>query len=950
MLELRKIYKNYQVDNKPFPALKDINLSFAEKGFVSILGPSGCGKTTLLNLIGGLDQYTKGDLLINGKSTKQFTDRDWDAYRNKRVGFIFQNYNLVPHLTILANVELSLTLSGMSKRQRLKTAADALTKVGLKSALKKKPNQLSGGQMQRVAIARALVNNPEIILADEPTGALDTKTSIQVLDLLAKVADTRLVIMVTHNEELAKQYSTRIIKLRDGRITNDSRPIKLKPIAEDVVLEKEKNKQTHMSFFTALGNSFKNLLTKKGRTIMTAVAASFGIIGVSLVLAMSNGFSNYVANVEASTASTVPITISPFVTTSINQVETPEAWPDINVIKPFNQDLSEMVTIHRNPINKNYADYCMNLLSSPQHYASSVLENHEFLDFNIFTERNKFGSSEKEIIKVDQFRSAGAVGSILSGTTGLPSTIFHELYGDKTYINNMYDVITGTYPTDQLTLGDDGCLHGEVCLACDRYNQIPTAVLYDLGLSSTDTATKGETIEFSSLLGHEYKAYMPEPVYTAVKTDADNCIKTSSIDKNYYREFDKNNIYTLKTPTQDKTITTYLDVSAKGDNKEYLYPNDLKNLYTQDTQNKPIKLKISGIIRPKKDTLINLMPGSVCYNTSLKDHFVENIKSDSFSQQLALIAKNNFYISAAASFQPDTWSGILTAIFAASISSQTSALDTIIELGMLQCYSLLNNSSDGSVVPCSMKNFMKSNYRFSNELKLPTFTDYVEIDIPEYKGYKIPTNIDPNSIDGFEDLITSVYGYSTITSILIFPKTLSDKSRIFNYLDLYNVGKDETQQILYADLAGTLTDALGTMIDIISVVLICFSAVSLLVSCVMTGVITYTSVLERTKEIGILRAIGARKKDVGRLFEAESVIIGGIGGLIGVVFTFIVEWPISLIINNSFPEQKIGMICNLNPIHALVLVIISILLTFVAGFIPARKAAKKDPVVALRTE
>lgn len=967
MLELKRIYKNYYVSDKPFPALKDINLTFPNKGFISILGPSGCGKTTLLNLIGGLDQYTSGDLIINNKSTKKFTDRDWDAYRNKRVGFVFQNYNLVTHLTVLGNVELSMTLTGMSKRERQKKAAAALKRVGLKETLKKKPNQLSGGQMQRVAIARSLVNNPEIVLADEPTGALDSATSVQVMEILKEVAKDRLVIMVTHNDELAKKYSTRIIRLKDGRVISDTHPLHERTKTEAEKLEPEKNKHTHMSFFTALGSSARSLLTKRGRTAMTAVAASFGIIGVALVLAMSNGFQGYVNRVEAETASSVPITISPFVTTQVQPIDLPDPWPSEQEIKPYEENITQLVVIHRNRLTKEYAEYTKGLLDEKHKYASSVLENHEYLDFNIFTQREN-----GKVIKINQFKPAGAGGSILSGVTNLPSTIFHELYGGKEYIESLYDVVAGEYPNEHIS--DNNTV--DVCLVCDRYNRIPISTLNALGITDKDKVDEGDVIKFNDIIDSgdkcSYKAYGPQTIlnflekkglHQTITIPADNCsdfIKETQISPS----LDPLPIPHFEAATKDKKIEIYGNIGDESDPKAF---EARKELYTApDNVYNPIKIRISGIIRPKKDTLINLMPGSICYPSALKEHYVNDL-----AQEYKAIngkAKENYYIKKFATEDVIDDSELLHGWQKATINllegvnyayqgADTSRLTQLLDKDdYFKFYSLFADVYDIASVTTpelldkyassSFSNaYSRSNYRFASEFDGSiTFNPF---SVPGVGQTFLPV---PDTYEQFQDLVTYCSGYSTITSILIFPKSLSDKDRIFEYLDAYNSGKEDAEQVIYADLAGNLTSALGTMIEVISVVLIVFSSVSLLVSCVMTGVITYTSVLERTKEIGILRAIGARKKDVGRLFEAESVIIGGIAGLAGVLFTFIVEWPISLIINSRFPEQHIGMICNLHPLHALGLVAISILLTFISGFIPARHAAKKDPVVALRSE
>lgn len=900
MLRLKNIHKNYLVDKKPFPALKNINLTFSDKGFVSILGPSGCGKTTLLNLIGGLDQYTSGDLIINNKSTKQFTDRDWDAYRNRRVGFVFQSYNLVPHLTVLGNVDVSMKLSGLNRYERERKALQALKKVGLKNVAYKKPNQLSGGQMQRVAIARSLVNDPEIILADEPTGALDSVTSVQVMKILKKVSSSHLVIMVTHNEELAKEYSTRIIKLKDGRVISDSNPPKSNKVVNDEALEQEKNKHTHMSFFTALTSSAKSLLTKKGRTVMTAIAASFGIIGVSLVLALSNGFSNYVHNMEVMTASSVPITISPFVTTSI-EIDTKDwkPWPDTPEIIPYNDNISSITTTHHNRIRPEYVQYCNELVTKK--LASSVLENHEGLDFNVLTKR---GTTDN-VFKVDQYNSAGTTGSLISGLVGLPSSIFHELYGNKEYINSLYDVVYGRYPQSS----------DEVVLACDRYNHIPINTLYNLGF--VEDTTSLDHIAFDSIVDFtktKFKIFTPDNIYINRQLSEE---KTSYI-------IDKYNIFNTPTATEQKQIASYTDITAKG------HETELQELYNGNKSFK--ELKVVGIIRPNHDSQINLMPGSICYTSELKNEMVAELEKSEYDTYRK-DAFNNWIFP---QFTDKEWEVVIGRIIYAIASQNTAGLSTIVN-EYFDFYDLSNNNQPSQY---GLNLYLLNNLKFSNKIAEGLkFVNLFDIDYP-----------DPDTYTNINELFAYLSGYSTITSIMIFPQDLSAKHQIFAHLDAFNTDKAEDDKIYYSDIASTITDAVGTMIDIISIVLIIFSSISLLVSCVMTGVITYTSVLERTKEIGILRAIGARKKDVGRLFEAEAVIIGGVAGIFGVLVTFIVQFPISFALINNFPEQNIGMICNLSPWHALLLVFVSILLTFVAGFIPARKASKKDPVVALRTE
>ncbi|MCQ2793881.1 MAG: ABC transporter ATP-binding protein/permease [Bacilli bacterium] len=924
MLEFKNIYKRYLVDKRSFPALTDVSLVFGNKGLVSVLGPSGCGKSTLLNIIGGLDQYSSGDLIIDRKSTKHFTDADWDAYRNRRIGFIFQSYNLVPHLSVLENVELSMSLAGFNRKQRYDRAMYALSLVGLDTVAKKRPNQLSGGQMQRVAIARSLVNNPKIILADEPTGALDSKTSIQVMKILKKISQEHLVIMVTHNDILAMQYSDRTIRLKDGRVVSDTIPEKK---GHPTKTRPETNRHTHMPLFAALGSSFKSLLTKKGRTAMTVVAASFGIIGVAMILAMSNGFSNYVKTVELGTAASVPISISPFVTTSLKEIEWPDIFPKKPIIKPFNEDPSAVVATHHNNITPNYAEYCKKLEINAPYYASSVLLNEEYLDLNLFTTRGE------EIIKIDPFETAGAGGLFLSGTSGLPYTIFHEIAGSKKYMDQLYDVIGGEYPSEESYIDPtDGLTCFDVALVCDRYNRIPTTTLYGLGLYESAQAEEGAEINFNDLIDKpgefKYKSYDPSIVYTAVKKAGSNPV-TTLIDS-YEVDETSAKVRVLKETPVKKQITQYLDITKS---------DELSDFYNNDKDNAPFKIRISGIIRMKQSSYINLIPGSICYPHILLKEFKDRYKShEEENQKIEDAAQNNWAIS-----KPAFWLDFINNTFAAVDSANSLFLYSWLSspsVSPFAFYSILNDGT-GQIKPADnypYDIYCMDNYRFSNAFEMPVITGD-----PGSHDIKNPTT------DKALDLVQYTMGYSPTNSILIFPKDLASKQNIFDYLDKWNEDHPENK-IYYADLAGTVTEALGTTIQIISIVLICFSAVSLLVSCVMTGVITYTSVLERTKEIGILRAIGARKKDVRRLFEAESVIIGGLAGLLGVIVVFAVEVPISLIIRSLVRAPGIGMICNLNILHALALVAISILLTFVAGFIPAQKAAKKDPVVALRTE
>ena len=920
MLKLIHIHKDYKVDKKPFPALKDINISFSDNGFVSILGPSGCGKTTLLNLIGGLDHYTSGDLLINGKSTKKFKDSDWDAYRNKRVGFVFQNYNLIPHLTLLENVEISLSLSGIKTSERHRRALELLDRVGLKEVANKKPSQLSGGQMQRVAIARSLVNNPEIVLADEPTGALDSKTSVQIMEILKEVSKDKLVIMVTHNEELANKYSTRIIKLFDGEIVDDSKPL------VDIITDRPKNeklKKTNMNFFQSIKMSGKSLLTKKGRTALTAIASSFGIIGVALVLAVQNGFTGYIGRVEASTASSLPITIAPYTTKSfLDDTNQYEQYPSDKNIRVYQPPTTQEIITHRNFITEDYVSYLESIRDDG--LISSILYNHDKLDFNIVT---NYGDRENTYIHVNQYSSASGASGVISAISGLPGSLFYELYGEKDYLETMYDTIDGRFPTEA----------NEVVLVTNKYNQINLNIFTRLGII-IDPDNAPETISFEDLYQKEFKCF-PNDVYFGEPTKVEEVdgyqLDIEAFEENVASQIaggastiDYDQALIHKDVT--RTLTTY-------DNVDQRYTGRLNQLFNNTLPGKTLEegkdfitLKIVGILRPREDSLLSLLPNSIGYTKGLKDFFVKANNESEVASNL----RENWYIP-----RDDIhWDNFKTAI-----KLLTGQIDAS-EMSEQRINELVN----GTYV------FQDA---LGNERKM---MDYLEacqefgVDFPINKAV-LDGSVSPHVIfselsEHFVNYLAYLLGYSQITSIIIFPATLNAKEKILKRLDAYNKGKYEQDQIIYTDLIGTITNSIATMINVISVVLIVFSSISLLVSCVMTGIITYISVIERTKEIGILRAVGAKKSDVGRLFEAESMIIGFISGVIGVIVTYLVSILVNIILNNRFPDAAIGNIANLHPLHAFILVVISVVLTFISGFIPARAASRKDPVEALRSE
>jgi len=964
MLELRNIHKDYYVDKTPYPALKDVSLVFEDRGFVAILGPSGCGKTTLLNIIGGLDHATKGTLLIDGKTTEQYTDSDWDAYRNERVGFVFQSYNLIPHMNVLSNVETSLLLNGASKSEREEKALAALESVGLKDVAKKRPNQLSGGQMQRVALARAIVNNPKIVLADEPTGALDSVTSIQVMDILKGISKDRLVIMVTHNRELAVRYSDRIIEFKDGEVVSDSAPAVPSKDDGEAFPTKLKTKKTSMSFWTALRNSLNNIRTKKARTILTAVASSIGIFGVALVLAVSNGFQIYVDNVEGSMASSVPITISK-VSYSVKTETTPlpEQYPDDNVVNVYDSSTSTYV-VHTNYYDYEYIENVINPLVDDG-YARSVLVNHDGLDFNVLKKVTSKTTGDEKVIKIDQTKSAGGISSAVSSVTSLPTTIFHELFGEEEGVLSMYDCIYGKYPTNS----------NELVLIVDRYNRVNLSTLVALGLISEDDEETTQTISFDEIMQNgTYKAYLNSKFY----------YQTEDVDTKYFPG------YTSITPhLQNGKITLEGDADASDSSYRkkvgrVIYSNDYGSVYENDEKYAPKELKIVGVLRPSRDSYLQLMPNSIGYLSSLTDEFVKDTEEN--CGVIHGLNENAWYV-------PTGWNGgtytksddgvikLQTALNSllegmTSEAGLSSDLITNIASAIRYTYWSVTEKGVSSMYNIGLSTYLKEarragcdfrvdlvgklidalNYGEGSE-KTAAITSFIErllessfySNSHESAAYDIDSetlNMDFNIVD----LVAYFQSYSLISSILIFPASLTTKDTIKARLDAYNSGLIESKQIVYSDIMSTFTESLSIMIQVLSTVLIVFASISLVVSSIMTSIITYVSVVERTKEIGILRACGARKKDVRRVFEAECAIVGLVAGAIGVLVGYVCTPIINVIVSSMYPGNNLEHIAQLSVVHAIALIAISIALALISGLIPSHIGAKKDPVICLRTE
>ena len=852
MLRLEKITKEYITGDSKVEALKGISLQFRKSEFVSILGQSGCGKTTLLNIIGGLDKYTTGDLVINGKSTKEFKDRDWDAYRNHSVGFVFQSYNLIPHQNILSNVELALTLSGVSKKERRKKAVEALKQVGLGDQLNKKPNQLSGGQMQRVAIARALVNDPEIILADEPTGALDTKTSIQIMEILKKISKDRLIIMVTHNPDLAEKYSSRIIKILDGKITDDSNPYSVEEEEKEDRTSKA-NSKVSMNFLTALSLSLNNLMTKKGRTILTSFAGSIGIIGIALILSLSSGMQAYINRVEEDTLSSYPITVqeetidmASMMTSLMGETEETEHEEGKVYSKNIVNDMLSTISTKIQSNNlEEFKKYLDDENSPIKDYINAVQYSYN-LDLNIYKE------DDDKVVQVNPSQIFAKLGMEGMSNMMLAETdVWQELLDNDELLQSQYDVIAGKWPEN----------YNEVVLIVDENNEIYDYTLYALGILDQDELEEkyqkildGEEVEDEDVKSYTYDDLLNTKFKVLLNTD-------------YF----------------EKDGDIWIDNSENDD-------------YIKEKLEDAEEISIAGIIRPKEGTVATAMSATIGYTKELKEYVINEV--------------NNAEIVKEQKDNPDI--NIFTGI---EFPEDTDA------------------KFDFSSLTEEQRMYMAS---LSEEELANLMQQYTENANATYEG-----NLEKM---GVVDL-------DSPSSISIYPKDFESKEQIATEIENYNQkqrddGKEENV-ITYTDIVGTMMNSVSTIIDAISYILIAFVAISLVVSSIMIGIITYISVLERTKEIGILRSIGASKKDISRVFNAETFIIGLCAGLLGIGVTLLLNIPINMIIK---AVTDISGIAKLPTAGAIILVVISMVLTIIAGLIPAKMASKKDPVEALRTE
>ena len=871
MLKLENITKDYISGDSKVKALKGISIEFRKSEFVSILGQSGCGKTTLLNIIGGLDRYTTGDLIINGKSTKQFKDKEWDAYRNYSIGFVFQSYNLIPHQTILSNVELALTISGVSKKERKQRAIKALEDVGLKEQIYKKPNQLSGGQMQRVAIARALVNNPDIILADEPTGALDTQTSVQIMEILKEISKTKLIIMVTHNPELAEKYSTRIVKILDGLITDDSKPFTEEDRQKEEV--KAKAGRTSMKFFTALRLSLNNLMTKKGRTLLTSFAGSIGIIGIALILAISTGVQNYIDKVEEDTLSSYPISIEE---STIDMSSMMEAMMgELNGDTSNQEDgkiysadiMSEMITTLSNKIQSNNLTELKKYIQQGDNGItnnSNAIEYNYNLNINLYKENTEDG-----IVKVNpstvmnalgfgemlEARDNSSMSSMMSSSGPMQmasnTDVWTKMLDNEDLLHSQYDLVAGNWPKN----------YNEVVLIVNEDNQVSDYTLYSLGLKDQkELEKKWKSVEQGEKIEEE-----PQTSYT------------------YEDLLELSFKLILNSDFYQKENGIWLD---KSEDEDYM-----KNKIAEAED-----IKVVGIIKPNSETVATSMAGVIGYIKDLEEYVIEK----SNESEIVKEQKENEEINVLSGLEfPKEENAVFD--YNSLPAEQKMAMSQLSNEQIAQMMEAYNENKNASYE----KNLQK--------------LGAIDIDKP--------------------------------SSISIYPKNFESKDNIAKAIEEYNQkqrdNENEENVINYTDIIGIMMKSVSQIIDTISYVLISFVAISLIVSSIMIGIITYISVLERTKEIGILRAIGASKKDISRVFNAETFIVGFISGLLGIGITVLLTIPINSLI---YSVTGVTVKAMVPPIAGVILVIISMLLTIIAGLIPAKMASKRDPVEALRTE
>ena len=962
MLNLNRITKEYATGDQTVRALTDVSIRFRRQEFVSVLGPSGCGKTTLLNIIGGLDQYTSGDLIIDGVSTKQYKEKDWDSYRNHSVGFVFQNYNLIPHQTVLANVELALTLSGVSRAERRERAINALKQVGLEDQMQKKPNQMSGGQMQRVAIARALVNDPEILLADEPTGALDTQTSIQIMEILKSISKSKLIIMVTHNPELAEQYSTRIVRLLDGQIVGDTAPLSEEEAQEKTPAEekpaKKKKAKRSMSFWTALSLSFTNLLTKKGRTFMTSFAGSIGIIGIALILSVSSGVNNYINYVQRDTLASYPIQLeeestdlSALITTIMgarNKSNTEKHEGDYVYESSVMVDLMNSI----NSVETNHNDlasFKKYIEANPEKFDPYVSAAQYSYDFNWRILTNDTSGAVIKSDAADLLEAImGSGGGMMSGSLMTSNyRIWQEMLRGKgddlvnSLIPEEYDMIYGEWPK----------AYNEILLVVTENNTISDLSLYALGLRTKD-----------------------EILQTIRDYNEGKIIDTSNSRKYTYEEICnlQFRLYLAAECYVENGDGTYTDASATAEGRTKLFCSTTEGL----------ELKICGIIRPKADATSTVLSGTLAYTAALSDYVLEQTAKTPLLQEqinhpetdvltgLPFSGSDEEKIAAAKEYEEslpeeeriELRKRVLATPTQEEIDNMIREItyDSLVEAGMeeeMRQYGITSEESFNNYKPY-LSVFLSNG--ISRLLSVQKAMEIAALSNEEILAAPIGNE---QYLAVYNEALAEEYSKSTPgdnlkllgyvnadypRSIAIYASTFEKKDQIAKLISEYNDSVKEEQKIHYTDYVALLMSSITTIVNAITYVLVAFVAISLVVSSIMIGIITYISVLERTKEIGILRSIGASRRDVGRVFNAETLIIGFVAGTIGIVVSVLLDQIINIILRHLTGIASLKAV--LPPVAALILVLISMALTLIAGLFPAGFASRRNPVEALRSE
>ncbi len=964
MLSLKNIVKNYTMGDSEVHALKGVSIDFRENEFVAILGQSGCGKTTMLNIIGGLDRYDDGDLLISGVSTKKYKDRDWDTYRNHKIGFVFQSYNLIPHQTVLANVELALTLSGVSKSERRKRAIEVLEKVGLGDQLKKKPNQMSGGQMQRVAIARALINNPDILLADEPTGALDSETSVQIMEILREISKDKLIIMVTHNPELAEQYSNRIIRLVDGKVVDDSNPF---TNTEPEKKSPEKVKKTSMSFFTALSLSLNNLMTKKGRTILTAFAGSIGIIGIALILSLSNGVQEYIDDIQTETMASYPLTIetnttdmssfmSSSMTATMNNLNAERTYDKIYT----NNRLGDMFTMMYQETNVNDLKSFKAFIDDE---ANGIKENTTNIEYTYGITLQVFADDTENIHQVNPSNVMDEIGfgamtgmfdlaSMMSASSAGSTNIFEELTESEAMFDQKYELIAGEIPDN----------YDEAVLIVDKNNEVTDYTLYTLGLRDIDEIKK-TVKDMMQKKGEEEIAELSKG-----------------------RDYSFDEILDLSFRVVDNTA--FYEKNEDGAWVDMREDDEFMTKVLEDS----IQLKIVGIIRMKE--VSTGISGTIGYRKDLMEHISDSVNDSEIVKEQQ---ENEDYdvftglpfdgteagdkaieeAEKEAEKRKEEAEKLMEQMAAAQEqATQQSPFDMSMLTAEQQAALAAMSPEEQQAYIASMQTGAPEINISENAATMPTveITDMSDMDLSQltdeqmayfsamseeereammkmYTEQALKATVVSGST--YFDNITKlgVIDLEKPTSISIYPIDFEAKENITTIISDYNTrmenNGEEDKVIAYTDMVGLLMSSVTDIIDAISYILIAFVAISLVVSSIMIGIITYISVLERTKEIGILRSIGASKKDISRVFNAETIIVGLVSGAIGIGVTVLLNIPINIIIENI---TDIAGLSVLPPVAGIILIVISVILTLIAGLLPSGVAAKKDPVVALRTE